>query len=262
MMGDEHHLDKTGRTFADLALITLANRVIRSSLLAAIIGVVILSYFDLVNVQYDNGLKFRLGPNPAEMESKRKRIIEEADARSRADLYNSLSGKSWYGYVKENIDYLTSVEEGCSGSVNGKYNIEIGKYDPINNIGSIKLNADFVSGNFKFLNNTKSSTIDKDIENGKCLSLARLTYLGKQNWNWTFDGQFGVSDDKRQFIALLYQTYCETNCYRYLVTMEPLTDGPLVLRASSFFIGSNDPQLVITMQEPLNIPPPKLSRRS
>jgi hypothetical protein len=183
----------------------------------------ILAYFDLVNIQYDDGLKVRLGVDPEKQK-------QEELARRRAELLSSrkllserVIDRRWSARVES---HKKSVE--CNGRVISdlRYKIFLKYYDYTKNVGQASLG---VNGTISLDSRPSSDECRKQFRFSQRENIVNVQN-GVSIMDMDFDGSFGFDDSVKLANVHLVEVRCTRECLELDIILELLPSGTLIYR--------------------------------
>lgn len=273
-----------GRTLWDVLTLALFNKTIWRLLGVAVPLCLVLAYFDLINIQYDNGFKVRVGADPNIKkieEEKRAREDEERTYQAkRLDSLKYIEKKfvmiqgNWADFV---MGDAKNVNDRCRGSKIGvEYQIRFESYDAQRGTGRSTMRV------IRSMDNRLSNSQAEDCVFqllGQAIEVRRSEEPDDRGYyrvtlpDLLFDGTFSfypeVSDQtfaqkdtgqinlSNMIGASYFQRDCSRDCIEPKVVVELVSEETLIYRGPIIFVGDkNDGTTNVTMER--SEPAPRL----
>jgi hypothetical protein len=230
-----------------------------------------LSYFDLASFRYDDGLKVRIGPDPAVLErqneilQRQKEIEQGTESERKLETLRTNSFGSinalWYTYVDVTPTLKDSIALGQGQcEINLNYQIDRLDYSETTKDGTLSISIQGSSNN-----STCTWGIQRDVENGRIRGWRfanpwRGTYqLGGNNFSnvdpietsrvvgISFEGSVEFEKESfSKFHSHLIQKDCLGSCLESNADFEITPSGALVYRGPNFL---DDGELTLYMKK-------------
>ena len=255
-----------GRTVWDVVwdglTLALFNKTIWALVGVAISLCLILAYFDFVNIQYDNGLKLRVGvdPNIKKIEDERRFIeeherIDEAKGQARfKSKFQMVDGK-WSTSVAGDAKTLlvegdTKTQGKCDSSeFRAQYQIWFGDYDMQQGVGRSTLSV---------TRSIRNGTWGGPGECMTALGYEHFSIIGKDIAmlpELTFDGKFAfIPKEADQGIpgdvisATYFEQACSNGCFEPRVIIQPISKDTLIYRGPVIFVSDKMNEANVPME--------------
>jgi hypothetical protein len=234
-----------GRTLWDFLTNILANARLWRALIALVVVCLVLSYFDIINIRYDDGLKVRIGVDREQREKAENTQKEQSDHEA---FFEQVKGQWATTRIMPQERTAKGDERAYRCRIDMKLDYVIGilDYDAKKNTGRARFSID---GTRQASFQPSDATGSAGDRRQECFQEVGTPYGIHRNWGpagenafWQveYNGTFRIIDTGEGVISLV-QDQCSGACDTIKASVS-LTVGTLTFRSNEFVRRDDDPR--------------------
>jgi hypothetical protein len=240
-----------GRTFWDVLVLAISSKGLVRLLLSLGAIYMLLSYLDIINLRYDDGLKVRIGLDPVKIQEENNlKQAAEADRKTKQkyqDLFKKIKG-DWLASAQFSYDRNQKTYD-CSSKTNMTYKTNIAEYDASNNLGQLTVIITGERDASFGLHIDSGDEEEKHRSRTECYKNLDVYDGGKTYWNLHLDGSFTLDETSQKFVSKLVQSNCTSGCLEESINFELLPSGSFAYRGRAFGFSNENVDLTLHMSQ-------------
>jgi hypothetical protein len=217
---DDKAASVKGRTVWDIVVLIISNKSLMTLLVIMFIAALPLSYFGLLSIQYDNGLRIRFGPDPVLRDRDEKKRQQEENAQALRTAHDSLFSTTkgtWSTSVSHDDNTKANKYASCIASFRLQHLLVFNDYNAEENrllltytvqgtyVVNFQRTSDIKDSQYSALRDDCAAAFGVDlIDIGSIADGTAIPYAGRGfgSWHMKFSGEAQLPDAGNNVLVL------------------------------------------------------------